>query len=166
MGARKAQMGDVTGVMEEREGRQKKLQELIVQRTALRDGFNEQKREFQTYMAEQRRVKQEKYQEDRKVQQEEWRISKLEKQIEALDDQPHVAEITLLEQTEKWCKDLMPKDVSVTKKEKKKGKNVKADGDASKKPIKHNAETFKLFDSLKLDAPITTADIPAILVKL
>merc|ERR1711865_703630 len=196
--ARKEQMGDVTGVMEEREGRQKKLQELIVQRTALRDGFNEQKREFQTYMAEQRRVKQEKYQEDRKVQQEEGRISKLEKQIEALDDQPHVAEITLIEQTEKWCKDLMPKDATVTKEEKKetvfntkdgeevlaskssrdeemysvpakakkKGRVVKADGDASKKPIKHNAETFKLFDSLKLDAPITTADIPAILVKL
>jgi len=51
-----------------------------------------------------------------------------------------------------------------------KGKKSKvkkaAEGDASKKPIKHNAETFKLFDSLKLDAPITTADIPAILVKL
>merc|ERR1711865_462593 len=198
MGARKAQMGDVTGVMEEREGRQKKLQELIAQRTALRDGFNEQKREFQTYMAEQRRVKQEKYQEDRKVQQEEWRISKLEKQIEALDDQPHVAEITLIEQTEKWCKELMPKEATVTKEEKKdtvfntkdgeevlaskssrdeemyfvpaKAKKSKAkkapEGDASKKPIKHNAETFKLFDSLKLDAPITTADIPAILVKL
>merc|ERR1712129_351501 len=28
------------------------------------------------------------------------------------------------------------------------------------------AETFKLFDSLKLDAPITTADIPALLIKL
>merc|ERR1712146_596941 len=39
-------------------------------------------------------------------------------------------------------------------------------GDNSKKPIKHNAETFKLFDSLKLDAPITTADIPALLEKL
>merc|ERR1711957_1154415 len=49
----------------------------------------------------------------------------------------------------------------------KKSKAKKApEGDASKKPIKHNAETFKLFDSLKLDAPITTADIPAILVKL
>merc|ERR1711865_924756 len=51
-----------------------------------------------------------------------------------------------------------------------KGKKSKVkkgpEGDASKKPIKHNAETFKLFDSLKLDAPITTADIPAILVKL
>merc|ERR1712086_405116 len=195
----KAQMGDVGGVMEEREARSKKLQELIAQRTALRDGFNEQKREFSVYLAEQRRIKQEKYQEDRKVQQEQWRIQKLEKQIEALDDQPHVAEITLIEQTEKWCNDLLPKDTTEKKEEKKetvfnnkdgeevmaskkdrneemyfvpskvkakKGQKKGAEGDASKKPIKHNAETFKLFDSLKLDAPITTADIPALLIKL
>jgi len=196
--ARKAQMGDFSEVIEEREGRSKKLQELIAQRTALRDDFNAQKKEFQTYLAEQRRIKQEKYQEDRKVQQEQWRVTKLEKQIEALDDQPHVAEITLIEQTEKWCKDLLPKDTADKKEEKKettfnnkdgemvlaskssrdeemyfvcskkkKGPKAKgAEGDVSKKPIKHNAETFKLFDSLKLDAPITTADIPALLVKL
>merc|ERR1712028_301588 len=51
-----------------------------------------------------------------------------------------------------------------------KGKAAKKKGGAGeeggKKPIKHNAETFKLFDSLKLDAPITTADIPALLEKL
>merc|ERR1712185_689655 len=51
------------------------------------------------------------------------------------------------------------------KKGKKKG-GAGAEQDASKKPIKHNAETFKLFDSLKLDAPITVADIPALLEKL
>merc|ERR1719265_2857232 len=39
-------------------------------------------------------------------------------------------------------------------------------GEGSAKPIKHNAETFKLFASLKLDAPITTDDIPATLEKL
>merc|ERR1711865_668416 len=105
--------------MEEREGRQKKLQELIVQRTALRDDFNNQKREFKSYLAEQRRVKQEKYQEDRKVQQEEWRISQLEKQVEALDDQPYVSEITLIEQTVKFCKSLMPAESAETKDEKK-----------------------------------------------
>merc|ERR1712144_14493 len=51
---------------------------------------------------------------------------------------------------------------------KKKGLKKKGgdSADAGKKPIKHNAETFKLFDSLKLDAPITVADIPALLVKL
>lgn len=34
------------------------------------------------------------------------------------------------------------------------------------KPIKHNAETFRLFDQLKLNAPITLDDIPATLEKL
>merc|ERR1712185_294046 len=53
----------------------------------------------------------------------------------------------------------------------KKGKAAKkakgtGEQDMSKKPIKHNAETFKLFDNLKLDAPITVADIPPLLEKL
>merc|ERR1712070_245554 len=48
---------------------------------------------------------------------------------------------------------------------KKKGKS-KAASDDGKKPIKHNAETFQLFDKLKLDPPITIADIPPILEKL
>merc|ERR1712056_80320 len=50
------------------------------------------------------------------------------------------------------------------KKSKSKQKGGKAEG--SSKPIKHNAETFRLFDQLKLDAPITTEEIPAILEKL
>merc|ERR1719444_676710 len=51
------------------------------------------------------------------------------------------------------------------KKGKSKNKGAKAEGGSSK-PIKHNAETFRLFDQLKLDAPITTDDIPATLEKL
>merc|ERR1711972_606836 len=50
------------------------------------------------------------------------------------------------------------------KKGKSKQKGAKSEGGS--KPIKHNAETFRLFDQLKLDAPITTDDIPAILEKL
>merc|ERR1712060_12731 len=54
-----------------------------------------------------------------------------------------------------------------TTKKKGKSKQKKDEGDATgNKPIKHNAETFRLFDQLKLDAPITTADIPGILEKL
>merc|ERR1712217_266121 len=51
---------------------------------------------------------------------------------------------------------------------KKKGgpKKGKASGDESKKPIKHNAETFKLFDTLGLEAPITVADAAPLLEKL
>lgn len=50
-----------------------------------------------------------------------------------------------------------------------KGKASKAKGKkegGSAKPIKHNAETFKLFATLKIEAPITTDDIPATLEKL
>merc|ERR1711972_689840 len=43
-------------------------------------------------------------------------------------------------------------------------KGGKAEG--SSKPIKHNAETFRLFDQLKLDAPITTDEVPALVEKL
>merc|ERR1712066_622018 len=49
------------------------------------------------------------------------------------------------------------------KKGKKKGPGTET---SSKKPIKHNAETFQLFDKLALDAPITTDDIPPLLEKL
>merc|ERR1712060_214073 len=52
---------------------------------------------------------------------------------------------------------------------KKKGKSKQKTGKSEtggNKPIKHNAETFRLFDQLKLDAPITTDEIPGILEKL
>merc|ERR1712151_6774 len=52
---------------------------------------------------------------------------------------------------------------------KKKGGAKKANKpveDKTKKTIKHNAETFKLFDSLGLEAPITVADVPPLLEKL
>merc|ERR1711907_237717 len=120
--------------------------------------------------------------------------------VAALDEQPFVAEITLIEQTLKFCKDLLPKEEGAAKEEKKettynnkdnevvmlrkedrdeefffaatakkkgkKGPAAKADGAPKSKAIKHNAETFKLFEKLKLDAPITTADIPALIEKL
>merc|ERR1719215_139946 len=51
-----------------------------------------------------------------------------------------------------------------SKKTKSKSKGSKSEG--ASKPIKHNAETFQLFSKLKLDAPITTDDVPALLEKL
>merc|ERR1712113_1096441 len=119
------------------------------------------------------------------------------KQAEKLEEQPYVAEITLIEQTIAFCNSLTQKkgdDVQEEKKEiahnnpegtevlvkkgdeeeffmmptkvkKSKGKKSgKAEGSA--KPIKHNAETFRLFDQLKLNAPITTDEVPALLTKL
>merc|ERR1712190_281237 len=46
------------------------------------------------------------------------------------------------------------------------GKGKASGDDSKKKPIKHNAETFKLFDTLGLEAPITVADVPPLLEKL
>merc|ERR1712070_584609 len=189
--------GDMSEVVEKKEGLQKKIQEKIAERTTLRDEFAAEKRKFQEYLAAQRRAKQERYQEEQKARQAEWKLRQLERKVEALDDQPHVAEMTLIEQTIKFCKDLMPQETeekkdekkdtahnntdketvllskesrneeiyfAPTKKEKAAKKKAKAAG--SSKTIKHNVETFKLFDSLKLDAPITTADIPPLLEKL
>merc|ERR1712194_586619 len=53
-----------------------------------------------------------------------------------------------------------------TKAKKSKGSKTKGKEAGSAKPIKHNAVTFKLFDQLKLDAPITLDDIPPTLEKL
>jgi len=196
---RKTQLGDMPEILEKKDALQKKIQEKIVERTTLREDFNTAKKAFQEYLAEQRKVKQERYQEEQKARQAEYKIRQMEKKVEALDEQPFVAEIVLIEQTVKFCKGLVGekeeekkeelKDTvfnnkegetvlaskkdrdqemyyAATKKGKAAKKQTKPEGDVSKKPIKHNAETFKLFDSLKLDAPITTADVPALLVKL
>merc|ERR1711920_740524 len=56
--------------------------------------------------------------------------------------------------------------VPTAKGKKSKAKGAKGAKEGASKPIKHNAETFRLFEKLKLDAPITTADIPGTLEKL
>eukprot|EP00746_Dinoflagellata_sp_MGD_P160750 gnl/MRDRNA2_/MRDRNA2_87647_c0_seq1.p1 gnl/MRDRNA2_/MRDRNA2_87647_c0~~gnl/MRDRNA2_/MRDRNA2_87647_c0_seq1.p1 ORF type:complete len:475 (+),score=210.01 gnl/MRDRNA2_/MRDRNA2_87647_c0_seq1:108-1532(+) len=53
---------------------------------------------------------------------------------------------------------------AATKKKSAKGGKKKEEG--SKKTIKHDAATFKLFDQLKLDAPLSTDEIPALVEKL
>merc|ERR1712151_641790 len=120
------------------------------------------------------------------------------KKAERLEEQPYVAEITLIEQTIAFCATLTQKKAEDKKEETKetthnnpegtevlmkkedrddefymmptKGKKSKAKkggkAETSAKPIKHNAETFRLFDQLKLDAPITTDEVPALLEKL
>merc|ERR1719291_660585 len=186
--------------MEKREAVQKKIAELVGQRSKLRDDFKQEMNEYKAWQAEQRRIRQDKYQEERKAQEAAWKIKKMEKEVEKLDENPYVSQITLIEQTMKFCKNLLPQDagekkeeiketvhnnkdgeVVLSKKEdradewyfcptKKKGGGAKkgkaSNDDMSKKPIKHNAETFKLFDTLGLEAPITVADATPLLEKL
>merc|ERR1712176_287982 len=79
----------------------------------------EQMQQFKAYQAEQRRVRQEKYQEERKAQEAAWKIKKMEKEVEKLDENPYVSQITLIEQTMKFCKGLLPQDVAEKKEDKK-----------------------------------------------
>merc|ERR1712217_862604 len=196
---RQGQVGDMGDVMQKRDDIQKKIQDLVAERQRLREEFKNEMNEYKAWQADQRRIRQEKYQEERKAQEAAWKIKKMEKEVEKLDENPYVSQITLIEQTMKFCKGLLPQEsgekkeesketvfnnkdgeVVLSKKEdradewyfcptKKKGgakQGKKSNDDVSKKPIKHNAETFKLFDTLGLEAPITVADAAPLIGKL
>merc|ERR1719220_138012 len=150
--------------------------------------MRQKEREYNAWLSDRRKAKMDK-----------WREEKEKKKAEAMDVQPHVAEMTLIEQTILFCKTLVQDKGPAQKEEKKEVTHSNPDGteillrkedreeefyyaptaskkkgksknkgakDGGAKPIKHNAETFKLFDQLKLSAPITTEDIPSTLEKL
>merc|ERR1712151_965646 len=114
---RQGQVGDMSEVMEQREAIQKQIAELIGQRAKLRDDFKQEMNEYKAWQAEQRRIRQEKYQEERKAQEAAWKIKKMEKEVEKLDENPYVSQITLIEQTVKFCKGLLPQDSGEKKEE-------------------------------------------------
>merc|ERR1712194_631107 len=144
-----------------------------------------------------RQARQEKMQEERMSWQKERDQQNILKKAEKLEDQPYIAEITLVEQTIAFCNSLTQQKADKAQVEKKEITHDKMDGlevcmkkededeffmapskvkkgkskkggkaEGSAKPIKHNAETFRLFDQMKLDAPITTDEVPALLEKL
>jgi len=194
--SRKEQMGDLPQLIEEREGLNKKIQEKIKERNQLRDEFREEEQKYRDYQNELRIARQAKAQEERDERQREYNQRRLEREAEKLDDQPYVQEITLIEQTMAFLKSLTPNEEKEEKVEAKeiahnnpdgtevlakkkdrdeemyyaataKGKKGKTNKKKeTPKSIKHNAETFRLFEKLKLDAPITTEEIPDLLTKL
>lgn len=197
MEGRKEQLGDLPKIYEQRDELGKQIQELIKERNVVKDEFRQKEREYNAYRNELRNARMEKVAEERSAREAEFAKARRLKMAEKLDTQPHIQEITLIEQTMLFCKNLVaskgpekeeekkeiahdnPEGTQVlAKKEdreefyfvptakKKKGKNKSAKADSASKAIKHNAATFGLFDSLKLDAPITTDDIPATLEKL
>jgi len=195
--SRKEQLGDLPNYIEQRDALGKQIKEQMDKRNVLRDEFRQKEREYNAFRNEQRKAKQDKYAEEQGKKKAEWEQQSRIRKAEAMDQQPYVSEITLIEQTLLWCKNQVQEKKETAKEEKqatdhtnkdgemvllskdqreeeffyaptatkKKGKNKKAAG-GSAKPIKHNAETFKLFDQLKLNAPITTEDIPALVEKL
>merc|ERR1711907_523029 len=87
---RQAQEGDLGTVREEKDAKQAAIRELIEKRNSLRDAFNEEKRAYKVFQDEQRRIRNERIAAERAKEQEERNKKRLERQLEALDDQPYV----------------------------------------------------------------------------
>merc|ERR1719420_1696959 len=174
-------------LFEERQKISAQIQEKIAERNTLRDEFREEERVFNAYLNEQRKLRAEQAAASRAERQAEYDEKRKQRAIEQLDEQPHVAEITLIEQTISWCQANLPKKKEATKTEQKatsfnnpdgsmillkkdareeefyfaptkgkkgpKGKKAAGADDSGKgTAIKHNVESFRLFDMLKLDA--------------
>merc|ERR1719293_72901 len=181
---------------EERNELSAKIKEKQDERNKIREEFREEEKKFQELLRKKKQEQQDRYAAEREARQKEWEERSRQKKVEKMDEQPFVTEITLLEQTIKFCKSLTSgKEVEKEEEKKdiehknmdglqvlgkkderdefwfeptkaKKSKGTKPKGKEASKPIKHNAVTFKLFDQLKLDAPITLDDIPPTLEKL
>merc|ERR1712137_206544 len=158
--------------------------------------FYKEKDEYDQYMDSLKRDKMERLAKEKAKRKEEWEYERRKREVEQMDDMPYFAEVTLLQQTIKFCKSLQPKDTENVQQEKKEVQFGGLDGcellvkkenrdeyffapkskaRASKqsgkqkvgsKAIKHNVETFKLFEKLKLDAPMTIDDLPECLKQL
>merc|ERR1711920_327277 len=195
---RKEQLGDMPEFVKQREEVGSQIVEKIKERNQIRDDFRTKEREYNDYLYKVRQEKKERQWKEQQEREAAFAIERKQRQAEKLDDQPYVAEITLVEQTILFCKGLVQSKGKEQKSEEKKtvfdnpdntevllkkedrdeyyfvptakkgkSKQKKDEGDATgNKPIKHNAETFRLFNQLKLDAPVTTDEIPGILEKL
>lgn len=195
---RQKQMSDMPELFEERQKLQTLIQEKINSRNQVRDEFREKEKAYNAYMNEIRKIRAEKAAEAREERQAEFAERRKQRAVDALDEQPHIAEITLVEQTISWCKSVLPKETktegegtkkdtvfnnpegamvllkkdqreeefyfAATKKKSAKGKKNKED--TKKTAIKHDAATFQLFSQLKLDAPLSTDEIPDLITKL
>jgi len=193
---RQKTMGDMPELFEERGKIQTAIQDKINKRNEIRDEFRVKEKEYNAYMNEIRKIRAEKAAEGREERQKEFEERRKQRQVEQLDEQPHVAEITLIEQTISWGKNLLPKEEKQEDAAAKKAtdfnnpegamvllkktdreeefyyaptKKKSAKGGKKKedkRTIRHDAATFQLFDQLKLDAPITVDEIPPLIEKL
>merc|ERR1712083_1252584 len=126
--ARKEKLGDVPQWVDERNKIGEQVQEKIKEKNAIRDEFKAKEREYYQYLAEVRKARQEKVQEERMAWQKERDQQNKIKKAERLEDQPYVAEITLIEQTIKFCETLTQKKGEKTEEEKKETTHNNPDG--------------------------------------
>merc|ERR1719421_590172 len=107
---RQAQMGDMSGLFEEREKINRLIGEQIKERNELRNDFRQAERDFNAYLAEVRKVRQERAAEQRAERDKEWEAERKKRAVEKLEDNPYVSDIALIEQTLLWCRSMLPKE--------------------------------------------------------
>merc|ERR1711972_852409 len=105
--------------MGERKALGEQVQEKIKEKNAIRDEFRAKEKEYYAYLAEVRKARQARQQEERDAWQKEREQQNKIKKAERLEEQPYVAEITLVEQTIAFCHSLTAKKAEDAKEEKK-----------------------------------------------
>ena len=103
---RKSEMGDMDPIIAEKEEISKRIPETMPERNTLRDEFRTKEQEYRKYMNEVRAERQKKLKEKCEPRNKEYDLVRRQRAADKLDEQPHVAEMTLIEQTMAFCKSL------------------------------------------------------------
>merc|ERR1712151_364188 len=96
---RKEQLGDMPQFVKEREEVGAQVVEKIKERNQIRDDFRTKEREDNDYLYKLRQEKKERQWKEQQERDEVMKIERKQRMAEKLDDQPYVAEMTLVEQT-------------------------------------------------------------------
>merc|ERR1712187_1040493 len=116
---RAKQTGDMPEFIKQREAINGKIQEKIKERNVIRQERKDADQAYREYQAEIRKLKAERQADERRERQKEYELRQREREAEKLEAQPHVAEITLIEQTILFCKSLTQTKGPEKKEEKK-----------------------------------------------
>merc|ERR1712032_436888 len=103
---RSKQTGGMDGLIKQRNDLYAKITEKRQEKSQIRDEWRKAEQAYKEYQNELRKIRQERSAKERQERQKEYELKQLERQVEKLDEQPHVAEITLIEQTILFCKSL------------------------------------------------------------
>merc|ERR1712060_320367 len=116
----KEQLGDMPEFVKQREEVGAQVVEKIKERNQIRDDYRAQEKEYNEYLYKQRQEKKERQWKEQQEREAAFALERKQRQAEKLDDQPYVAEITLVEQTILFCKGLVQSKGKEQKSEEKK----------------------------------------------
>ncbi|CAD7949915.1 unnamed protein product [Amoebophrya sp. A120] len=189
---RDSKMSGVSELIAKKKQLAEDVQELVANRNAIHEEKRAMQKTFNQWEQAERKKRQQKIEAERKEWEAKAEAERAKWELE--QPNPYLNETTLLEQTLDYCKNLLPKSEEAKAEEKKevnapdgvrvlmskkdrdtemyfeatKKKSLKKKGGDKAKAtaIKHTAETFAIFDQLKVKAPMTTEHIPALMDQL